>query len=273
MVKMSMNRDKNIKEAFRSVKHDIRRLSDMQNTLSQSIMHKAEIQDKKIRQLEDRFMKRTAKLEKEIRPLSKHIRSIDPELRKIEGLLKKIDDEQVELFSENKFIQDKIKDILLKIESITRASVDIRDVDEMFVRRKDAEKMLLKQSKKFKKDIQRLNALASDYEDNKGRYAQKDVLEKIQEEVVDLKSSIILRDDLEITRDRIEDIEKTISSRLRELKKTVDSYEEKIVEVYKLKKDFVTREQFLNQRKEIDMIISGLKELSKKKGQAKRKLS
>jgi len=265
------NIQNSLKKAFNSVKKDIREIHIVQDSIFSNIKQQVNSFEKSLNTRVDESDSKTSKkitvIQKNFENVSNHVDTLKPELKKIADNLKEIDDKLNELFNENNTINEKIKDISLKIQKINKTSIDIDDINDEFFSKQEGVKLIDKYLREFHKDnnLTHIKLLSNDYEENKSAFARKNVLDRLREELIELKSSIIVKNDLELTRNRIEKVDVVLKKKLLGLKKTVDSYEKKIIDVYKLKSDFVTKKQFSNLRKEIDLIVSGLKEITSKK--------
>ncbi len=183
--------------------------------------------------------------------------SISEQKKKIAEMLKSHEHKELNQFYDE--TSKKIEKISGKIEELRSMSVDIDDIGSRWVTERDLEKRLSKLSRKMDKALQ----VISDYNEEKYGFASQEKLKTVEENLIELKSELVLRQDIEQINDRLDTMEEKFMKRLDNLKTQFDALEKKISDVYSLKKDFVSKERFTNLRKEIRLLVEGLKEIQR----------
>jgi len=162
-----------------------------------------------------------------------------------------------------------------KLQEFENISVDIDDVESTFVSSDEfsgiSEQLdeMSKQLNKQAKTIDKINSQVSDYKEDKQGYARISDFERMQEDIVELKSHLVLREDIEGMHNRLDKMEERFLSRMDDLRNNYDDVSENLADVYSMKKLFVSKEQHKILRKEIKLLVSGLKDIQKIKDKIK----
>ncbi len=232
-----MIRDSRIRDSFRNVKKDMDEIRDI---------HKFSIQ-----------------------AINTKLRTIEKELNyrldtSVAEIKKKIDarvtnHEHKEIMQSFKEASKKITKVSDRMKELEAMSLDVDDLDKSYVTGHDLEKKL----GSLRGKISNVKRQLSNFEEDRFSYASEEKLKSVEQSMIELKSELVLRQDLEQMNDRLDSIEEKFMERAGELKDTFNKLEKDVSDIYSLKKEFVSKEQLANLRKEIRLLVEGLKEIQK----------
>jgi len=163
-----------------------------------------------------------------------------------------------------------------KLQEFENISVDVEEVEKSFVTKSDMKSQIAdftgvkKGISNLTKTTKRMQAKISDIASQRTEYALKVDSRRTMEDVIDLKSRLLLKSDFESMNDRIDNFESKVLKKSSEHSNLMQKLEENIADVLSLKKTFVSKEQFNSQRKEIRLLISGLKGVQRLKDKIKK---
>jgi hypothetical protein len=204
---------------------------------------------------------------------------VDKKFAQIQHVL---DKHSINIKDFNKIIKKNDKNLILlnsKLQEFENISVDIEDVESNFISRSEVNNKILKLGniKKLENSVkkliinnEKLEQKISNLEDDSSTYASITKLNSLNEKIIDLKSNIIIKKDLEQMNNRIDKIEDKFYNKTDSFLDHFKKLELSVEKVLKLKKEFVSKEQFKNLRKEIKMIVQGLKDVQKIKSKISR---
>jgi len=276
-------RDKQIRSAFIKVKKEIGEIRLFQESQSASFNSKLSTQ---INSLNDKFnsiisdlkshnensFDETKDILQELYETSPDKEKVNQELAKIQINLDILKKEFTEIFKSQKGLNDKLNLISNKLQEFENISVDVEDVENNFITRKEVDEIRVsienitaneKNLKRIEKKISSFDNRLQDIEQNRHIYVQREHIERIHEDIADLKSNLVLKKDLVDMNNRIDNMEEKQYKKIKENKADLKSINHNIGDVFKLKKSFVTKEQFKNQRTEIRLLVQGLKDIQK----------
>lgn len=276
--------DSQIKKAFFKVKQDIDELREM---------HRGSVQVFRTRQKEIETQQESH-IKKKIDDIQKQIDVLKDESTELKSAQDKNGEDHVfeiekvrhmiEGFSDR--IQDmnhklkKLEQVMTlqesKLQEFENISVDIEDVEKNFITREEIEKSIKeshesnKMIKKISKRMDTADSKVAKMSEEIHTLAQKASIESLQEQMIDIKDSSISRKDLEQMNDRIDSMEDRFIKRMDSLETDNEQLENHIKDVLMLKKQFITKEQYKDLRKEIKLLVKGLKDVQKIKEKIKK---
>lgn len=154
-----------------------------------------------------------------------------------------------------------------KLQEFDDMSVDIDEVDKIYMTKDELKKalgtpkQLRRTIEKYTKKTDKISNKLQDMEEEKHRFASHSSLKHLQEEMIEVRNSLIRRHDLEIMNSRIDKIEDRMHKRMDRIDKSVQRIEDNLVSALALKKDFISKTQYENLRKEIKLLVQGIKEM------------
>ncbi|MBT3407369.1 hypothetical protein HN415_01665 [Candidatus Woesearchaeota archaeon] len=195
--------------------------------------------------------------------------------KKIAQIQHKLDKHSLNIKEFTKIIKNNDKNLILlnsKLQEFENMSVDIEDVENNFISRSEVNKKIKKVGnvKKIENRIEKLiskNEKFSDriknLEENNSMFVSMTKFNTLTEDFIELKSNTIIKKDLIQMNERIDQIEEEFYNKIELVLKNFKKIESNLENVLVLKKEFVTKEQFKNLRKEIKMLVQGLKDVQK----------
>jgi len=223
-------------------------------------------------------------LEKEISEQYKDIDNLAKEFDKSVMLAEEASDEILLLRAQIKETNTRINDVQLKQNKtdvdFTALTQKQQELDDMSIEFEELEDIKAPEISNLNKDIKYLQKKQIKQQKqldklNESDYASLTDTERLQEEITELKAHLVEKDDMDTANDRLGKMENKLMGRYDEVKKELDTIANNLDSIYALRRSFVSKEQFKNLRKEIRLLVSGLKDiqkikdkLTKKKGNA-----
>jgi len=274
----------NLRKAFRKIKDEMKEIRQRQRASNIECTEKIEagMQDwkKELTQSTEEISDSLDNLDTSIVSLKESMianKEFTQVIEKIHSRLDGVNDRLNSVSKESKRASEQVNLYGAKLQELEDQSVDIEEVEHSFLTKEQVLTLIRKESvtqkelKGLKRNINKINKVSMELKSSKGTFASKRESERIQEQLVELKSQVILRNDLEDTQNRIESVEANLKSRLKKYDEIYDELEQEIATVIGLKKDFATKEQMENVRKEIKLILVALKEIDRIKKKIARK--
>ncbi len=287
-------REQKLRDAFNSIKRDMEEIRQVQRSQSEAFNLKLNTRTGDLSQRLDIILSeiRTSladavdKTGRDVERISQAAKeSLDagsevPKLRKDMALVKS----EVDVLKNTLDDTDRKLELLSnKLQEFENLSVDVDDVENDFVSRKAFEEHMDfiyplvgvdKRVKKLKKQNERIDARLQDIENERYAYAAKEQAERLQEELIELRTNLAMKDEISAMNSRIDSMEAAMQKRFDRSGDEVKKIQNDMVDIYKLKKSFVSVEQFRDMRKEIRLLVQGLKDVQKlKEKMAKVRLS
>jgi len=297
--------NQNLREAFLKIKQDMSELRELQDSsikaLSKRIDEKVSGQarqynmlsarleetmnnfmdksDSQVEELRNEISSLSSRVENSISEFNEQLESHDSQINesveRAKERLEAYSDRLADMNAKQKKFERSLDLMSAKLQEFDNMSVDIEDVEKSFVTREEVKERLsevkgsAKELKKAVRELDRLTRQINDIEERQHLYANESDVKRNMEEVLDLKSRLALREDLEQMNERIDRFSDRLGSGSKELKGALKKVDASVADVLSLKKDFVTKEQFTDLRKEIKLLVQGLKEIQKLKKMVK----
>jgi len=305
---VGVNAVNSIKKAFLKVSSDIKEIRDVQassiDALRTHVDHKISVmsEESRVKELEDKMdkelsgikenfetsLKEGEKREQELSAtLQSTIAEYNDRITAVEGnvgdevdrshqRLDSFSDRLSDINSKTKKFEKLLDLMNSKLQEFENISVDVEDVEKSFITRDEmkqslADVSLLKRSmNKLNKSVDSHKKTLQKMDQQKYIYARETQMRLVMDDVIDLKSRLVLKNDLESMNDRIDNFEKSNDKKNQVQSDTMQVLEDNLADVISLKKTFVTKDQFNGQRKEIKMLVNGLKDVQKIKDKIKK---
>ncbi len=278
-------RDKNLREAFSKIKRDMEEIRQVQRSQAEAFSMKLESRTGDLRQRLESILSeiRTGlaeavqKTEKDVERISKAAQEsleAGPDIAHLRQAMSAMKDEIENLRHMLDSSGKRLDLVSNKLQEFENLSVDVEDVENDFVSRKAFEEHMdfiyplvgvEKKVKNLKKEYDRIDSRLQDIENERYAFASKETAERIQGDIADLKSNLAVKDDLIGMNSRIDSMEDWLAKQLEKSGNDIKKMEKDMVDVYRLKRSFVTKEQFSDMRKELRLLVQGLKEIQKLK--------
>jgi len=281
-----------IQRAFVRVKNDIEELRNLQNSAIEAMRVKLGFATKSLQEQQNTFINKQKQIEvvykdkldvlkNLVNKISKTNKSaIEHEFVKVDKRVSAIEQRNKELLSGfndqiatvEKSVRKLSRDIDLissKLQEFENISVDIEEIDKSYVttdsliRQLGNPKHVKKTIKRLANDVDSIKNKVRNYEESIGEYALAKNHRKTEEDVIALKSNLVFRNHFEDMNSRIDMLENKTVLSTEALKKNHKKIEDNIGDVIALKKSFVTKEQYKMLRKEIKLLVQGLKDIQK----------
>ena len=193
---------------------------------------------------------------------------IDKLLTDVEKRQKEDSKDLKELMVKHEALQKELELVSSRLQEFENISLDIEDVEKSFLTREEFDKRLKrvalqKDLDKASKKVKSIEEDVSELEEDRFNYVETEHMKKVEEDLVSLKSELVLKQDVEDVNSRLEKAESKLIKDMDKIREKQKTIEKDLAEVYSMKKGLVSKDQLQNLRKEIKMLLEGLKEIDK----------
>lgn len=243
--------ERDIRRAFANVKRDINEIHDIHKFSAQAFNNKLKTFETELRKAIDAAQQKAQNCK---------IAEIDELRRRIEEQNSDIQHKCDSLGSEHKSIRQQLTQIEKQKLSIQEVYRQVQaEMEKKYGRLSE----LSSQLKKQYKQLEELKDTVAKHDEEKSSFASAESLRRMDDRLIELKAELVLRGQLEDVEERMDAIDSRMAKAVERLQKGFDRLEQGMADVYSMKKAFVTKEQFANQRKEIKLLVEGLKDIEK----------
>jgi hypothetical protein len=254
-----------IRTAFSNVKKDINDLRASQESANAGMLVQFEDQAKLIQKKTDALAAELKqKLEAQKRDLWPVVDAMEEriaEMRKLESVHEK---NIIELRKALAQTEKKHAKIMTRLQDFEALAVEVDDVEKHFMTKPEADARIQKATEALVAETRAYRERVSRIEDVQGKSATREDLKKVEGQLIELKSDLVLQSAIEDANDRIDAVESKAGKRADGLQAQFRKIENDIADVYDLRKSYATKEQLSNIQKEIRMIMEGLKAAQKR---------